>query len=263
MIQKDLKSHGFMKRQVIIAGNWKMHKTIQEATQFIEELLPQLAAPHCGVWIAPPSTAISTCADKAKESPLKIGAQNVSYAGEGAFTGEISGKMAKEAGAFFCLIGHSERRTLFGETDDTIALKVRQTISQDLVPVLCIGETLAERDEGRTEAVLKGQLIEGLKGFSADELKELVIAYEPVWAIGTGKTASAEMAQAAHAFIRKEVAIDLSKPFAESLSILYGGSVKPANIEELIKQPDIDGALVGGASLEVDSFAKLVKLSAS
>lgn len=237
-----------------------MHKTIREAIQFLGEFLPLSRKETSHFWIAPPFTALAACVQKAEGSPLWIGAQNVSHLEEGALTGEISAKMVREAGGRFCLVGHSERRTVFKEPHEWVQKKIKQALLHQLVPILCIGELEQEREAGKTAHVLREQLREGLKGLPAAELKELVIAYEPVWAIGTGKTASAQMAQEAHALIRKEIAAEKGEAFAKNLSILYGGSVKPSNLEELIQQPDIDGALVGGAALEVGSFVELVRI---
>jgi len=233
-----------MSRIPIIAANWKMYKTGSEAKQFIEQL--KSLHPTAQVWIAPPFTALSTVA--ALNSSFVIGAQNMHEAEEGAFTGEISARMLKEAGAKFVILGHSERRRLFHETDGTIHLKVKRAIEHGLIPLLCIGETAEERETGKTEEVLARQLKVALKDISAEKL---VVAYEPVWAIGTGKTATPEMAEAAHQFCRSFV--------SDKTPILYGGSVTPETAPELFKQPNIDGALVGGASLDAQKFYNITR----
>ena len=240
-----------MKRPVIIAGNWKMHKTIGEATQFIEALKNRVENSTCRIYIAPPFTAISACAKAAKGTPIVIGAQNMSDVDEGAYTGEISGCMLKEAGAQFVILGHSERRLHFGETDEHIHHKLKRAILEEIPAILCIGESEKDREKGHFEKVLIKQLDGCLAGLTQDELENVVVAYEPVWAIGTGKTATPKIAQETHAIIRKYV--------GENTPILYGGSVKPSNIETLLNQPDIDGALIGGASLDVEAFTTMVQ----
>ncbi|MBS0629009.1 MAG: triose-phosphate isomerase [Verrucomicrobia bacterium] len=231
----------------IIVGNWKMHKTIEESTLFLKALIPLVSKAKAKVMIAPPFTSLSECSKAVKGTNVLIGGQNMGDAEEGAYTGEISGRMLKEAGASFVILGHSERRTIFGETDELINRKVLRAQADGLIPILCIGETQEQREKGHSLAVLKKQLDGCLKGFSSGDL---IIAYEPVWAIGTGKTATPEMAQEMHMAIRKHL--------GQRLPILYGGSVKPANIDSLLIQPDIDGALIGGASLDVEPFAKMV-----
>lgn len=246
-------------RSPLIAGNWKMHKTIAEAVSFVQGLLPRIQTISSRVWIAPPFTAVHACAQAAK-GPLKIGGQNLHESESGAFTGEISGSMLVDAGASFVLIGHSERRQLFHEGGALIQRKVERALHSKLIPLLCIGETAEERQKGHTHQVLTRQLDEALKGIPVDRLSNLVIAYEPVWAIGTGQTATPELAQMAHHEIRKSLAHTFGASFANQLTLLYGGSVKPNNIAELMKQPDIDGALIGGASLELDSFVQMIQL---
>lgn len=231
----------------IIAGNWKMYKTIGESVQFLKTLIPLVSNASATVMIAPSFTAIAECSKIVRGTNLLIGGQNMSDSEEGAFTGEISARMLKDAGASFVILGHSERRQIFGETDALIHRKLSRAIADGLPAILCIGETQQERDQGHSETVLKKQLDACLKSLV---LKNVMIAYEPVWAIGTGKTATPEMAQEMHKKIRAHV--------GERLPILYGGSVKPANIDSLLIQPDIDGALIGGASLEVEAFAKMV-----
>lgn len=245
-------------RSKIIAGNWKMHKTIGEATLFISKLAPQIGKVNCKVMIAPPYTALAACCDAARGTNILIGAQNMSDSEEGAFTGEISVHMIKDAGADFVILGHSERRSHFGETDELIHQKLKRSLKEKLPPILCIGETAKDKEMGRSEEVLKKQLAGCLGKLSGEELQEIIIAYEPVWAIGTGLTATPEIAQAMHAVIRDYIEKHWDKAVAETLPILYGGSVKPGNIESLLIEPDIDGALIGGASLDVEAFATMV-----
>lgn len=258
MIHSLNKLKNNMKRPTIIAGNWKMHKTIQETIEFIQALALKVTKPTCQVLIAPPFTAISHAVMAAKGAPIMIGAQNMSDADEGAFTGEISLRMLKEAGAHFVILGHSERRTHFGETDEHINHKLRKAASEKFQAILCIGENQNEREAGHSEQVLKTQLDRGLESISPPHLEMLMIAYEPVWAIGTGKTATPELAQETHSAIRKHLEGAYGVSLAEKIPLLYGGSVKPENINNLIQQPDIDGALIGGASLDVKSFTQMV-----
>lgn len=245
-------------RPTIIAGNWKMHKTIEEATLFLETLAPLIAEASSIVMIAPPFTAIADCFRVTEGTNIYIGAQNMSDSEEGAFTGEISARMLKDAGAQFVILGHSERRSHFGETDELIHHKLKRAIIEDLPPILCIGETEHDREKGHSEKVLKKQLEGCLGGLTTEELQNLIIAYEPVWAIGTGKTATPEIAQEIHEMIRDYVAENWDEDLADELPIIYGGSVKPSNIDSLLIQPDIDGALIGGASLDVEAFSTMV-----
>ena len=238
-----------------IAANWKMYKTIGETKEFISALTPQIHGAKARVLIAPPFTAIAAAAAAAKGSSIHIGAQNMSDAHEGAFTGEISGKMVRDAGASFVILGHSERRHLFGETNALIHRKVKRAVEEGLTPLLCIGETEDQREKGHTERVLKEQLEGCLKEISST----LAIAYEPVWAIGTGKTATAEVAQEAHAYIRSILTHLWGKEKANTTPILYGGSVKPDNASLLLAQEDINGALIGGAALKVETFVQIIK----
>lgn len=247
-----------MKRPTIIAGNWKMHKTIKETVEFIQTLALKVSKPPRQILIAPPFTAISHATMAAKGASIMIGGQNMSDADEGAFTGEISLRMLKEAGAEFVILGHSERRHYFGESDEHINHKVRKALMEKFLAILCIGERQSERGKGHSMEVLKRQLDKGLQGIAASYLDNLMIAYEPVWAIGTGKTATPELAQETHMAIRRHLADAFGDSFAEKVPILYGGSVKPDNINNMIKQPDIDGALIGGASLDVKSFTQMV-----
>lgn len=242
-------------RTIYILGNWKMYKTSKEAMAFVQSLVGKLPSKnHRQIGLAVPFTMLAKLSEAAKDTPIRIGAQNMHDAEKGAFTGEIAASMLKDAQASFVLLGHSERRHIFKESDDFIHKKVLSAMQAGLLTVLCIGETEKERIENKTFEVLKNQLEKALASVTIEQARQLVIAYEPVWAIGTGKTATPEIAQEAHAYIRK----CLDKMFKDQpISILYGGSVKPDNIDQLMKMPDIDGVLVGGASLEVDSFLRI------
>jgi triosephosphate isomerase (TIM) len=243
----------------VIAGNWKMNKTIAEAVEFAVRLRQAYSTPpDRKVIIAPPFTALQAVAEAIRDSFILLAAQNLHEAEKGAYTGEISGAMLREAGCTCVIIGHSERRTLFAETDDRINRKLRAALTTHLEPIFCVGESLRQREEGETEAVIRHQLKEGLNNLTTSDMKNVLIAYEPVWAIGTGKTASPGQAEEVHSFIRQWIAHRYGQESAAELSILYGGSVTPKNIAELMAQPDINGALVGGASLDVDSFIQLV-----
>jgi triosephosphate isomerase (TIM) len=247
-------------RKPLIAGNWKMYKTLAEGLEFVQALKPQVVtATHCDILIAPPFTAIKTLADKLEGSNIAIGSQDVAAEPEqGAFTGEVSARMLKDAGAKYAVIGHSERRQFYAETDESVNKKIRSAIGAGLLPIVCVGESLAERDSGRAEETVGKQLSEGLRNLTPAEASLIITAYEPVWAIGTGRTATPEMAEQMHSFIRSRVREMFGGEIAEGMRILYGGSVKPDNISALMTEADIDGALVGGASLDPDSFAKLV-----
>ncbi len=240
-------------RNPIIAANWKMYKTGVEAETFIRALKKDLPNPSCQVFIAPPFTALPLIS---RSEPYVIGAQNMHEAEEGAYTGEISATMLKDAGARFVILGHSERRRLFHETDERIHLKLKQALTHHLLPILCVGETLEKRQEGKTFDVLAAQLKTALGNIPPGDL---VIAYEPVWAIGTGKTATPEIAQEAHRFCRGVIEEVWGKKISEKTPILYGGSVTPETASGLALQPDIDGALVGGASLDVTKFIKIIQ----
>lgn len=248
-----------MQRKALIAGNWKMHTTLVDGC----DLAASVAKSYDGsvdreVLIAPPFSILSEVSHVIKDSGIIIGGQNVCWESSGAFTGEISPTMLQDAGATAAIIGHSERRQIFGETDEMINKRVKGALNFNLLAVLCVGETLEERESGNAFTVLENQVRNGLNQVSRDEMKQVVIAYEPVWAIGTGKTASKEQAQEAHGFIRKLVDNLFEKNVADELRILYGGSVKPVNIDELMAQPDIDGALVGGAALDAKSFGRII-----
>lgn len=248
-------------RRKVIAGNWKMNNDLQQSVNLIEELKNKLAGRevNCDVLICPPFTSLYEAKKIIDGSIIKLGAQNMFYEDSGAFTGEISAPMLKSVGCEYVILGHSERRTIFGEKDIMINKKVRKAISQNLKPILCVGETLEEREKDVTEKVVKRQIEKGLNDVTPDEVLNVIIAYEPVWAIGTGKTATPQQAQEVHAFIRKLLATMYSKDFAELIPIQYGGSVKPDNAKELLSQKDIDGALVGGACLKADSFIGIIE----
>ncbi len=235
-----------------------MYKTAHEAGAYVEELIPLVEEFDAEVFLAVPFTSIATAAKTAKSTAVRIGAQNMNDAREGAFTGEIAALMLKEAGAEFVLLGHSERRHNFGETSEFIQRKVVRALQHDLMPVLCVGETTEERDEGRTEEVLREQLEVGLEGVPKEEIEKIILAYEPVWAIGTGKSATPKIVQEAHAFCRKVLGDLFGKRKAGAVRILYGGSVKSENVGELASQKDVDGVLVGGASLDAQMLAKIV-----
>ena len=246
-------------RTPLIAGNWKMHKTGSQAVEAASQLKTLVeGATNVEVMIAPTYTALYQVAQVLKGSTIALGAQNLYWEKQGAFTGEISSEMLVDAGCSHVIIGHSERRQFFGETDASVNRKIQAALWANLVPVFCIGEKEAQREAGETFSVLDKQVRDGLKDFSFDELSGLVVAYEPVWAIGTGKTATKEQAQEAHQFIRSLLETLFGNPFAEAVRILYGGSVKPDNVRALMEMPDVDGALVGGASLDPETFSKLV-----
>ncbi len=247
-------------RPVIIAGNWKMYKTIEEAVSYVETLAPMITKSQARVYLAVPFTAIHPAAVKVKElkAQVSIGAQNMNDASEGAFTGEIAARMLTDAGAQFVILGHSERRHIFKESSSFINRKVKQALASNLAVIVCVGETLEEREEGKTESVLKEQLEESLEGLSDADFAKIALAYEPVWAIGTGKVAKPADAQKAHAFLRSVVAEKWGEECADNLVIQYGGSVKPENAAKLIYQDDIDGLLVGGASLLPETFSEII-----
>ena len=245
-------------RRKLIAGNWKMYKTAAEAVALVEEIKKGAAGAPSDTLVAPPFTALGAVVAAAKGSPVAVAAQNMHFEKEGAFTGEVSAPMLVDAGATHVILGHSERRQYFAETDEGVAKKTKAALAAGLLPISCVGETLAEREAGRTMEVVGRQTGAILDAVSAEEAKRVVIAYEPVWAIGTGKVATPEQAQEVHAFIRSRIAAKHGKPVADRLRILYGGSVKPDNVKGLMALPDVDGALVGGASLKADSFLKLV-----
>lgn len=246
-------------RKVCIAGNWKMNMTPSAGAAFASELAKAVKDVSVRVVVAPPFVTIGSVVQALENSPIEVGAQNMSDQVSGAFTGEVSPEMLKDAGVTIVILGHSERRAIYGETDDFINRKVKLALSHDLDVILCVGETLEERESGKLEEVLKRQIVEGLKDVSADSMENIIVAYEPVWAIGTGKTATPDDANSAHAFIRNEIEKLYGKSVAESLIIQYGGSVKPSNVKDLMAMEHIDGALVGGASLTVEQFAPIVR----
>lgn len=248
-------------RKKIIAGNWKMFNDISESQNLITKLISGLSGLtlKCEVVISPPYTSLSEAGNLVKNTPVKLAAQNMHFEDNGAFTGEISAPMLKSVGCEYVILGHSERRTIFGEGDQLINKKVIKALNSGLKPIFCIGETLTERENGTTFEVIKRQVTEGLKNISAIELSKVVLAYEPVWAIGTGKTASPAQAQEVHTFIRNLIKELYSNDEAEKIVIQYGGSVKPENAAELLRQNDIDGALVGGACLKADSFIAIIR----
>ena len=247
-------------RTPLIAGNWKMYKTTPEAVQSASQLVKLVAdTADVDIMIAPVYTALDAVSKVIEDSCVKLGAQNLHWEKEGAYTGEISADMLLAAGCDYVIIGHSERRQYFGETDETVNKKIQAAITAGLIPVFCVGETEDEREAGQTFSVLDKQVKKGVEGKFAEDLGNLVIAYEPVWAIGTGKTATKEQAQEAHQYIRSLLEKSFGNAFSQTIRILYGGSVKPDNVTQLMEMPDIDGALVGGASLNADSFSQIVK----
>jgi triosephosphate isomerase len=249
-------------RTPLIAANWKMFKTVQEAVFYVKELRGLVKeASDVKIVVAPPFTAIHAAAEAARNSPVGIAAQDVYWEKEGAFTGEISVGMIAEAGAEYAIVGHSERRRLFHETDETVNRKALAALAADIVPIVCIGETLEEREAGQTLAVLDRQIKQGLDGVTGEQVASLVVAYEPVWAIGTGRHATPEQAGEAHAHIRSRLRQWFGGDAADGCLVIYGGSVKPDNIGDLIALPDVDGALVGGASLDVRGFYEIVTRS--
>lgn len=249
-----------MLRKKIIAANWKMYKTPDEARAFIKAFLPLVNGhDRDEIVICPPYVDIAAVVELAKGTSIKVGAQNMYWEKEGAFTAEISGAMLIGSGCEYVIIGHSERRQYFGETDDTVNRRLEVALEAGLAPICCIGEVIEEREAGLTEEVLRRQCNRAFRGISAKKAAKLSIAYEPVWAIGTGKTATPEMAEDAHLVIRAEAAKSFGDEFANKIRILYGGSVKPDNANALMNKPNIDGALVGGASLKPESFAQIVK----
>ena len=251
-----------MSRKVIIAGNWKMNKTAAEGKALVDALKP-LVADVCpdvaDIVVCPTFTTLAAVIDAVKGSNIKVGAQNVHWAESGAFTGEISAAMLKELGVEYVILGHSERRQYFGETDETVNKRAKAALAGGLKPIICVGESLTQREQGVTEELIRMQVKIALNGVTADELKNVVIAYEPIWAIGTGKTATADQAEEVCAAIRKVVGELYSADAAKALTVQYGGSMNPKNAEELLSKPDVDGGLIGGASLKADQFAVIVE----
>jgi triosephosphate isomerase len=246
-------------RRRVMAGNWKMYKTQAETRTFFQAFLPMVAdADHCDIVIAPPFTSIAVAVEASNGTKIGIAGQNNHWQKEGAFTGEISTGMLVESGCRYVIVGHSERRQYAGETDDIVAQKSRSALAAGLIPIVCLGENFTERETGKTQEVLSQQFIGGPGALTHEEFSRILIAYEPVWAIGTGRTATPEIAAAAHAFLRQCINDQFSPDLAASIRVLYGGSVKPDNIEGLMAQRELDGALVGGASLDAKSFAAIV-----
>jgi triosephosphate isomerase (TIM) len=249
-------------RKLIIAGNWKMNKTVAEALDLVQGLKRDLAGvKEVDVVVCPPFTALSEVSKVIVDSNIRLGAQNMSEHIGGAYTGEIATGMLKEFSVRYVILGHSERRMYQKESNELIAKKALAALAASIKPIICVGELLAEREAGQTEHIVSNQLRGSLDGISKNQMEEVIIAYEPVWAIGTGKTATAEQAQEVHAFIRKELAAIYDEGVAKKVRIQYGGSVKPNNVREILSKPDVDGALVGGASLELRGFTDLVKNS--
>ncbi len=248
-------------RKKVIAGNWKMNKDLPESQNLISKLTSGLSGKHinCDLIICPPFTSLSEANTLIKNTPIKLGAQNMYFPESGAFTGEISAKMLKSVGCEYVIIGHSERRTIFKEKDELINKKLKAALSNGLKPIFCIGETLEERENGKEKEVLNMQLSGGLNEISLEQMKSIIVAYEPVWAIGTGKTAAPEQAEEMHDFIRTYIKNDFTPEVSENLVILYGGSVKPDNARDLLSRNDIDGALVGGACLSLETFLGIIE----
>ena len=248
-------------RKQIIAGNWKMHTDLAEATILVEGIKAALAEGEVSreVVVCPPFTGLSTVADLIEETDVRLGAQNMYFEPKGAFTGEVSPLMLTDVGCHYVILGHSERREYFSESDALINQKIKAAFQYDLIPILCVGESLAQREANETQSFIDSQLTAGLEGLTAEQVSQMVIAYEPIWAIGTGKTATAEQAGEVCTAIRAKVAALFDAATAEALRIQYGGSVKGSNAKEILSQPDIDGALVGGASLKADDFMAIIK----
>ncbi len=246
-------------RRPVIAGNWKMYKTVQETRDFFDKFKPMVAgASHCEIVICPTFVNLQCAVDEARGTRIEIGGQNLFWAKEGAYTGEISAEMLAAIGCRWVLIAHSERRQYFGETDETACRKISAALDSGLTPIVCLGEVLEERESGQTNLVLQTQFRDGIAPIGAERFSQVAIAYEPVWAIGTGKTATPEIAADAHHVIRQEIEREFGREAAGNCRLLYGGSVKPDNIGKLMEQEEIDGALVGGASLDPESFSKIV-----
>ncbi|MBI5272806.1 MAG: triose-phosphate isomerase [Chlamydiia bacterium] len=248
-----------MEKCPYVIGNWKMHKTAREAVDCIETLASLIAGCHVNLFLATSFTSLAQAVQASKGTQIIIGAQNMHEAREGAFTGEISSLMLKEAGASFVMLGHSERRALFGETDQMVKQKVARALQDDLIPVLCIGETLAERESGKTEKVLKRQLESALGSLPAEDALKVLLAYEPIWAIGTGSAANPQQAQEVHSYVRSLLGHLFSARKAREIPLLYGGSVHPENAHHLIAEGDVDGLLVGGSSLDPQALAAIVR----
>ncbi len=249
-----------LNRKPVIAGNWKMYKTAAEAAVLVNELKREVASVKTvEIVVCPPFTALAAVSPLLQNSTIQLGAQNVHWEKEGAFTGEIAAPMLKELSVRYAIVGHSERRQYFGETNDGVNKRAKAALAHGIHPIVCVGETLAQREAGQMESVVRDHVTGGLAGFTKDDMLDTVIAYEPVWAIGTGRNATPAQAQEVHAFIRELLKKMFDAATADKVRIQYGGSVKPANAKELLGQPDVDGALVGGASLKAVDFAAIVK----
>ena len=245
-------------RRPIIAGNWKMNMTPSEARALVEELKPLVKDAKCEVVVCPPYVDLSAVSELIKDSNIRLGAQNIHWAEKGAFTGEVSANMLKELGVEYAIIGHSERRQYFGETDETVNARAKAAIAAGITPIICVGESLEERESGRTEAKVSGQVKKDLEGIAAGDVAKLVIAYEPIWAIGTGKTATDEQANETIGLIRETIASLYGQAVADQGRIQYGGSMNPKNVKGLMAQAQIDGGLIGGARLKAADFAQVV-----
>jgi triosephosphate isomerase len=251
-------------RRPIIAGNWKMNKTLSEAIDFVRQLKALVAdVRDIDIVVAPTFTALQGVFREIEGSTIELASQDVFWEASGAYTGEISPIMLKDVGCRYAIIGHSERRQYFGETNESVQKKIKASLAVGLYPIICVGEALKEREAGRTFDMVKNQVMQCLEGFSPDEMERITIAYEPIWAIGTGKTATPQQAEEVHAFIREQLGLITNRHVSEEVRIQYGGSVNPDNISDLMVQPNIDGALVGGASLKAESFSRIVKFKKS
>lgn len=245
-------------RKILIAGNWKMNKTVSETVTLVEEITKKVTEPNCDVVICVPYTSISDAVKLTKGTPVKVGAQNMHFLDNGAYTGEISADMLLELGVTYVIIGHSERREYYNETDETVNTKVLKAIEKNLISIVCVGETLEQRENNETLGLVKGQVEKALKDVSIEDIKKVVFAYEPIWAIGTGKTATCEQANEVCKYIRECVKDLYNEEIANEIKILYGGSMNVKNADELLKEPDIDGGLIGGASLKSEDFSNIV-----
>ena len=247
-------------RRRIIAGNWKMHNNLSESQNLVTKLVNGLNDQNINreVIICPPFTSLTEVSNLLSGTKIELGAQNMHFENKGAFTGEISADMLKSIGCKYVILGHSERRNIFGETDELINRKIKRALISELTPIFCMGETLEQREDGITNDVIKKQISEGMKGLSEEDVNKIIIAYEPIWAIGTGKTATPDQAQEVHKFIRSLLRENFSENSSQNIPVLYGGSVKPDNAEDLLAKEDIDGVLVGGACLDVDSFISII-----